>query len=397
MPDAAPPPRSALRFVVLLGVVSLFADMTYEGARSVTGPFLALLGASASVVGVVAGAGELAGYALRIISGRITDRTHGYWPITITGYAVNLFAVPLLALAGNWEIAAALIVLERTGKAIRNPARNAMLAHATQSMGRGWGFGLHEAMDQTGALLGPLVAAAVLEWRGQYRPAFAILLVPACFALAALLIARRSYPRPAELEVKVPTIGTEGTSRTFWLYAAGVAAVGLGYAHFTLIAYHFAKSAIMSPAMIPLLYALGMGVAGVAALALGRLYDRLGLGVAAAGIAVAAASTPLVFIGGAETAAAGMVLWGIGAGVQGSVLRAAVAELGPAATRATAYGVFDTAFGVAWFVGSITMGVLYDHSVMAVVIFSIIAQVLAIPPILIVARTIAARRQHARV
>src|SRR5438552_7725718 len=170
---------TAITFVILLGVVSLFSDMTYEGARSITGPYLAVLGASATVVGIVAGFGELVGYALRLVAGYLSDRTGRYWTITLVGYVVNLLAVPLLALAGRWELAAALMIAERLGKAIRTPARDAMLSHATTKMGRGWGFGLHEAMDQTGALLGPLIGAAVLFRRDGYSTVVGVLLIPA--------------------------------------------------------------------------------------------------------------------------------------------------------------------------------------------------------------------------
>src|SRR5437870_11171464 len=115
---------TALTFVILLGVVSLFADMTYEGARSITGPYLAVLGASATVVGIVAGFGELVGYALRLAAGYLSDRTGRYWTITLVGYVVNLLAVPLLALAGRWELAAALMIAERVGKAIRTDRKS---------------------------------------------------------------------------------------------------------------------------------------------------------------------------------------------------------------------------------------------------------------------------------
>src|SRR5437764_8536873 len=197
-------PGTALRLVVLLGVLSMLADVTYEGARSITGPFLATLGASGLVVGVVAGFGELAGYLIRLVSGRAATGAGRIWAITLFGYALNLFAVPALALAGNWPAAAALIVLERVGKGARVPPRDAMLSHATQEMGRGWGFGLHEAMDQTGALVGPLLVALVLARHHTDRTAFVLLIVPAVFALAVLLTARAQYPDPRELEVDDP-------------------------------------------------------------------------------------------------------------------------------------------------------------------------------------------------
>ena len=224
--------RTALKFVILLGVVSLFADMTYEGARSITGPYLAILGASGTIVGIVAGFGELIGYGLRLVSGYVSDRTGKYWTVTLVGYFVNLLAVPLLALAGRWEIAAFFMIIERMGKAIRNPARDAMLSHATQSIGRGWGFGLHEAMDQIGAILGPLIVATVLYLNGGYRISFAILLIPALLALAVLLVARALYPRPRDLEVASIELRTKGFPRMFWLYLAAVSLIAAGYVDF---------------------------------------------------------------------------------------------------------------------------------------------------------------------
>jgi MFS family permease len=200
---------------VLLGFVSLLADVTYEGARSVTGPYLALLGASGTAVGIVAGAGELFGYALRLWSGRLADRTQRYWALTLAGYAINLLAVPALALANHWPAAAALIIVERTGKAIRTPARDAMLSYATHEAGRGWGFGLHEAMDQIGATLGPMVVAGVLWWRGDYRSGFAVLLLPALAAMTVLLFARRLYPKPHELEPVSHDFSAHGFPRAF--------------------------------------------------------------------------------------------------------------------------------------------------------------------------------------
>ena len=201
------PRASAVKFIVLLGMVSLFADMTYEGARSVTGPYLGILGASAALVGFIAGFGEFLGYALRLASGYLTDRTGGYWPITILGYGVNLAAVPLLALTGRWELAVLLIVAERAGKAIRTPARDAMLSHAGSQTGLGFAFGLHGALDQTGAIAGPMIVSAALYFKGGYQNGFAILAIPAALAILVLLFARHFYPRPRDLEVARPHRG----------------------------------------------------------------------------------------------------------------------------------------------------------------------------------------------
>src|SRR3989442_1932623 len=248
--------RTASGFVVMIGVVSLFADMTYEGARSVTGPFLAVLGASAAVVGVVAGFGELIGYAVRLVSGYLGDRTRKYWTITLWGYALNMVAVPLLALAGRWETAALLMIAERLGKAIRTPPRDVLLSHAAAQMGRGWAFGLHEALDQIGAVAGPLLVAAILYAQGGYRWAFGTLLVPALLALAFLVAARLLYPQPRDFEPAETVRSEGGFPRIFWIYLASVAFLAAGYADFPLIAYHLKKVSVAADGSIPLLYAL---------------------------------------------------------------------------------------------------------------------------------------------
>ncbi|WP_025745823.1 MFS transporter [Kallotenue papyrolyticum] len=371
--------RAALLFVVMLGVVSLLSDVTYEGARSITGPYLATLGASAALVGLVAGLGELLGYGLRLVSGYVSDRTRQYWPITILGYVVNLVAVPLLALAGSWPLAALLIVAERIGKAIRTPARDALLAQATQKLGHGWGFGLHEALDQIGALLGPLLVAAVLARQAEYRLGFAVLALPALLALLALLIARLLYPQPQDRAPTTPPLRTEGLERRFWLYLAAVALLAAGFADFPLIAYHLERVALAPARLIPLLYAMAMGTDALAALIFGRLFDRLGLAVLLAATLVAALVPGLVFLGGFWLATLGVALWGVALGAQESIMRAALAGMVPAQRRGTAYGVFNAAYGVCWFLGSLTIGLLYDRSLTALVVVATGLQLAAVP------------------
>jgi len=371
--------RTAIRFVILLGVVSLLADVTYEGARSITGPYLALLGAGGAAVGLVSGLGELLGYSLRLVSGYLSDRTGRYWMFTFVGYALNLLVVPLLALTGRWEVAAALMIAERIGKALRTPARDAMLSHATKEMGRGWGFGLHEAMDQIGAMTGPLIVAAVLAARGSYQSGFAVLLVPALLALAVLAAARWLYPRPQDLDPVSSEIRTTGLSRVFWVYLLGVAFLAAGFVDFPLISFHFEQAATVSPGMIPIFYAVAMGVDALAAIIFGRWFDKRGLSVLVVVAALSALFAPLVFLGGAPLAFLGMVLWGIGMGGQESIMRAAVAGMVSPDRRGSAYGVFNTGFGLAWFAGSALMGVLYDISVPALVAFSVLSQIAAIP------------------
>ncbi|MBI4203067.1 MAG: MFS transporter [Chloroflexi bacterium] len=362
---------SALRFVILIGVVSLFADMTYEGARSAIGPFLSDLGASATVVGIAAGFGELLGYGLRVVTGYLADKTRQYWAITIVGYAVNMLAVPLLALAGNWQIAVALMMAERIGKAVRTPARDAMLSYAARQVGTGWGFGLHEALDQIGAVLGPLIVVAAVYFEGDYRMGFALLLIPALLALGTLGAAYVIYRHPSSFELAPLPLESKGIPRTFWVYLGAIGLLAAAFVDFPLIAFHFNRASVVSEAAIPLFFALAMGVDALAALLFGRLYDRRGFTVLIWAVAASALFAPLVFLGGSGLALLGMVLWGIGMGAQESLLRAVVADMVPAQKRASAYGVFNAGFGVAWFTGSAIMGILYDLWRPGLIVFSL--------------------------
>jgi len=356
--------------VVLLGCVSLFGDVTYEGARSIVGPYLGALGANGAIIGVAAGASELIGYGIRLGAGIVTDKTERYWPLTILGYVVNLAAVPLLALAGNWPLAVALLVLERAGKGIRTPARDAMLAYATETTGRGWGFGLHEALDQTGAVSGPLLLALILAHQAGLRTCFALLVIPAATALVILGIAHGLYPDPAQLKVKKTEFATDRFPRNFWIYLVAAVLIAFGYIDFPLIAFHFGRSEAMPTSWIPVLYALAMASAALAALVFGRLFDRIGLWANFIAVAIGSIYSALVFYGGLIGAILGMFLWGIGMGVQESILRAYVAEIVAPERRGRAYGLFGAVFGVAWFAGSALLGVLYDHALPLVVALS---------------------------
>jgi len=384
----------AFRFVLLVGVMSFFADFVYEGSRSIIGPYLAFLGAGALAVGVITGFGELLGYGLRLVSGRLSDRTRQFWPITIAGYVLQMAVVPLLALAGSWQVAALLIVLERVGKATRNPPRDVMLSHAAKQIGGfGWAFGLHEALDQFGALVGPLAIAGVLAVRhGGYRLAFVVLAAPAAIMLAILLVARLLYPRPEEMETNPPDVRTEGLPRVFWIYLGGSALVAMGFADFPLIAFHFHRAGTLSPTMIPIFYATAMGVSGLGSLVFGRLFDRVGIGVLVPLTVVSALFAPLVFLGGFWPALVGVSLWGLGMGVHESIVPAAVAPMVPMHRRASAYGLFTAGYGVFWFLGSVAIGGLYGLSRGAVVAFSMVCELAAIPFILRVRRQITSAR-----
>jgi MFS family permease len=377
---------AAVRFVVLIGVVSLFADFAYEGARSITGPFLAVLGASGGIVGIVAGLGEFLGYGLRLFSGRLSERTGKFWPITLFGYFLQMSCVPLLALAGSWPVAALLIVGERIGKAIRNPPRDVMLSHAAKQMGYGWGFGVHEALDQFGALVGPLVVAYVLSSRGQYNLAFAVLLIPASITVVLIVAARLIYPRPEDLDSHTPEIHAGGLSRIYWIYFTGACLVAAGFADFALAAYRFEQSGVVDRIWIPIFYAVAMGVSGTGSLVFGRLFDKFGIKVLVPLTVISAASTPLLFLGDFRLALIGVGVWGLGIGVHESIIPAAVATMAPQQRRPSAYGIFTAGYGVSWFLGSAAIGFLYDFSIPALIVFSIAVELASIPLFIVVQR-----------
>lgn len=383
-----PTSRMAMRFVLLIGVLSFFADFTYEGARSVLGPYLASLQASAFIVGAVTGFGELLGYGLRFLSGRLADTTGKFWPITIFGYVLQMAAVPALALTGSWQTAAVCIIAERVGRAIRNPPRDVMLSHAAKNLGGyGWTFGIHEACDQFGAMFGPLVVAAVLAHHGSYHLAFAVLLVPALINLTFVLIARLLYPKPQDLEQGVLQAASGARfSRTFWIYLAGASMVAIGFADFPLIAYHFTRAGSVSPFWIPIFYSVAMAVSGSSSLLFGRLFDRFGFRVLIVLTVIASLFAPLVFLGGFWTALAGAAIWGMGMGVHESIIPAAVTPMVPAQRRASAFGLFTAGYGIFWFLGSAAIGFLYDRSVPWTIAFCMVTQLLAIPLFVWVAR-----------
>lgn len=371
--------RRCYAFVILMGIVSLLADICYEGARSVTGPYLASLGANAAIVGFVAGAGELVGYGFRYVSGLISDRLHNYWPLTILGYAINLVAVPLLALTGNWQSACALIILERFGKALRTPPRDVMLSYASEQIGRGWGFGIHKALDQLGALIGPFIMALLLYLYGGYRYGFAWMAIPAFLCFIVLCIARFSFPRPQDLESHTPKLETQGFSKRFWTYITAVCFIAFGFVDFPLIAYHYVKQNHVPVLWIPIFYGIAMGVDGLSALFLGRWFDRAGIKILVYIALLTALMAPLSFAGNFYAALAGMVLWGIGMGAQDSVIKAFVAEIVPMEKRGTAYGLSNMLFGLSWFIGSALMGVVYEFSIPVMVAISTLAILASIP------------------
>ena len=391
------PAPSAWRVVWWFGFVSLFADMVYEGARSVYGPLLAALGASAVVVGLVTGAGEAVALVLRLAFGPIADRTGRYWSLTIVGYGLTAVCVPLLALAPRLGMAglafgATMILLERLGKAIRSPSKSALLAHVAAAVGRGRGFGVHKALDQVGAFAGPLLVAGVVAvsslWAGM-----AVLAVPGAIAMVLLLTLRRRVPDPAAYDDSAAATGPNpqagrrgwwaeavgaGLSGDFFRYAIAASLTTGALVTFGIIGYHLTVEGLLPVAAVPVVYAAAMAVEAVAALVVGSVYDRTGPQVLLA-VPVLVALVPALALGSALVAVlVGVAAWGFAQGVQDSTIKAVVAELVEAPRRATAYGVFAGIQGALAIAGGAGAGWLYDKSLPALVIAVVISQLLAL-------------------
>ncbi|NUP59553.1 MAG: MFS transporter [Pseudarthrobacter sp.] len=382
---------TAIRFILVFGIVSALMDMVYEGARSVTGPFLGVLGASALLVSVVTGAGEAVALVLRLVFGRLADRPGLRWTLALSGYGLTALSVPLLGITDALWVACLLVLLERLGKAVRSPAKDTMLAEAGAGLGQGKAFALHEALDQAGAFVGPLLVGAALALSGSYGPGFLLLAVPGLAAMLILFGLKRRVPEPAVYEAAVPGgqatgdgpvpgIGPtrEPMPRQYWIYAAFSSLTMFGYATFGLLSFHVVSTGLLPAALVPVLYAVAMGVDAVAALASGWLFDRIGLKVLVALPVLAAAVPWLGFSSSTELAIAGVLLWGAAMGVQESTMRAAVAGLAPAGRRGSAYGMFTACYGLAWLAGSFLIGLLYEQSVFALAVTLTVIQAAAL-------------------
>lgn len=379
--------KGALAFIFLMGIVSLFSDMTHEGARSVLGDFLNLTGASAAAIGFVSGAGELLGYGLRIISGRIADKTKHYWTLVITGYVIQVLAIPALALVSEhgWIWACGLMIIERVGKAIKKPAKNTLVSFASSEIGQGKGFAYAEFLDQLGAFLGPVVLFFISLIKGTdnmistYRVCFLILGIPAIITIVLVLVAKYKYPHPEMFEKEHKEETVFQFKKSFLYYMIAICLFAFGFVDFTLITLHSAKSGLFPEATISLLYALAMAVDAFAALFFGWLFDKIGIRALMISTLISSVFSALVFLSGNKwMMIAGIIIWGIGMGAQESIMKAAVSRIIPSSMRSTGFGIFETGFGIFWFLGSWLLGALYDVNVVWMVIISVTVQLLAI-------------------
>ena len=380
--------KAAFSFILLMGIVSLFSDMTHEGAASIMGAYLSLAGASAAAIGFVSGLGEFIGYSLRIITGKLTDRTKKYWPMTIVGYVIDCAAIPALALVpnGGWVVACFLIVIQRFGKAVKKPAKDTILSFAATQTGTGKSFAIQEFLDQLGAFLGPVMLFLVVLLKNStdifnvYKICFLLLGVPAAATIILLFVAKARYPEPDKFEKVQETSEPFHMNRRFIIYVVGISFFGAGFVDFSLITMHTMKTGLIPTDTLSLLYAGAMAVDAVSALFFGWLYDKYGL--RSLMVSTLCSAPFAIFIFGMDSQWAlflGVALWGIGMGAQESILKAVVTDIVPKQNRSSGFGIFQTSFGVCWFIGSWLMGALYDISPTGLIAFSVVMQLAAIP------------------
>lgn len=390
----------AMIFIIFFGIVSLFSDMTHEGASSIRGAYFTILGASAGAIGFVSGLGELIGYSMRYVFGRIADKRKNYWFMTIFGYVIDVLAVPALALVGEngWIAAAILLIIQRMGKAIKKPAKDTIMSFAASQEGVGKSFGIQEMLDQIGAFLGPVLLYLVMLFKTTgttfeiYSTCFAVLAIPGAITIIMLLVTRKKFPNPENFEPEAKEFVPFEMKKSFKYYIIGISLFAFGFIDYSLVIMHISRnftsiagglaetSSIINSGTIPLLYAGAMLVDAVAALIFGYMYDKKGVKVLVLSTIISAPFSAFVFMGkSVPMVLVGVVLWGIGMGAQDSILKAAVTTMVPKSSRATGYGIFECSFGIFWFLGSWLLGLLYDVSVPVMVVVSVAAQLLAIP------------------
>lgn len=384
----------AMVFILLFGVVSLLSDMTHEGAASIQGSYLSLIGASAAAIGFVSGLGELIGYSFRLLFGRLADKTKKYWGLTIAGYLIDILAIPLLAFVGEsgWIWACILLTVQRVGKAIKKPAKDTLLSFAASQEKAGRSFAIQEMLDQIGAFLGPIFLYVVMLFQvgesdyEKYSIGFLFLLLPAFITISLLLFTFRRFPHPDRFEPDSAKKEKFKLKPSFVFYIVGISFFAFGFIDYSLVGMHITNvfvdsgNGIITAETLPLVYSGAMIVDAISALVFGKLFDRFGTLSLVLSSLVSAPFAALVFLSDSlPLLFVGIAMWGIAMGAQESILKAAVTTMVSKESRATGYGIFEFSFGIFWFIGSAAMGALYDVSVEAMAIVSIVAEVSSIP------------------
>jgi len=384
--------KDAMILIILFGIISLLGDIIYEGARSVNGPYLHILGANALIVGFVVGIAEFLGYIIRLVSGYFSDKTKAHWFFTIFGYGL-LISVPILSFSNIWQVAAIFIILERIGKGLRSPARDTIVSYATKQVGTGLGFGISEFLDQIGAALGPLIFTFLFfsiknvhKTANDYQQGYFLLWAPFIVLMIVLFISYLKVKNPELLEKKQEDQPSE-IPKTFWIYCVFSFFTTIGFINFAIVGYHLKSNELFSDAKIPLLYTFAMIVDAIFGIIVGRIYDKIklkfknensGLLVLIFIPVITALILPFVFSKNFLAIATGMFLWGIVMGSHETIMKSAIADLTSIKKRGTAYGIFNTIYGLALFFGTALSGFLYEISISVMIFTLMCLQVFAV-------------------
>ena len=380
---------------VLLGLISLAADMVYEGARSASGAYLEYLGAppiASSIIGV----GEFIGYVLRFVSGVLASyfgSSVAFWGFVALGYAMNVMVLPLLAFTGFWWIATSLYLLERVGKGLRTPVRDVILAEVTEGVGRGKGFGLHEVMDQAGALAGPLLFAYMLI-HFDYSRAFLTLLIPGALAMIFVFTAWSLYQKIKSVEFSPKKISFRGVGRRFWLFVLSMTLQSLGFVHWAIASYFLKYWGILGDANIAILYAIAMGVDALIAFPIGYLYDTIKFKSLYIAPITTLTITLLLTTRVTTLAYVMAVLWGVTMGVSETIMRASVADIAGRSRLAVAYGIFGMLYGVSWSIGGFIITLLLQLSAPIAIGYATLTQASSLLMLAVLNRQISSESPH---
>lgn len=383
----------AVRAIIIFGIISLLGDMVYESARGANSQYFELIGISAAKVGLVFGIGEFLGYFLRLISGVISDKSKKPWAFMFIGYGM-LFFVPLMGFTKNWNVLFVLILMERIGKAIRNPSKDTVLSAISENqVGVGFAFGLQEALDQVGAFLGPLIFTAVFYFTGkntlaEYSLGYKFLFIPFVLLMLFLYYSYRVISKGNLLgEEYGREFKSEKLKPIFWMYMAFTFFATLGFLNFSTLGYHMKSQNILTDGKITFIYSVAMIIDALTALIVGRLYDKLKekSGKKDGGILVLGAipvvTLLLPFFGltmSKNLIIVSMIIFGIIMGTHETIMRSAIADITPFDKRGTGYGVFNTGYGLALFLGATITGYLYDKNLNStILIMTVVCEIIA--------------------
>ncbi|RLG83550.1 MAG: MFS transporter [Thermoprotei archaeon] len=369
--------KKTLLVFILLGLVSLLADVVYEGARSIIGAYLKVLEAAMVIAGVIS-FGEFIGYVMRGVGGFIANRFRSsrvYWMLIFLGYSVNLFAIPLLAFVGSWEYALVLVFIERMGKGLRAPARDVIISEVTEDLGKGKGFGIHEVMDQLGAITGPAIVAWILLTVASYKYAFLVLAIPALLSITTLFIAYVNYPKIKSVEV-VRRTGAKLPAK-FLVFLLSISLMSLGFMHWGLVSYSLKHFSIFEDYFIPTLYLIAMLTDAIIAFPIGVMYDKIGVKSTLISPILIIILMALFASGKQSMIVLSIMLWGLVMGIYETIIRASIADLVPMESRAKAYGLYGIIFGASWTLGNIMLSYIMQISATMMLTYVVIVEIIA--------------------